>query len=237
MSTPDGTYLKQGALHERVQTIVSAAGTTVLVAGSPTNTRITGATTQIVRLPDATTLKNGRFFYIGNRSSGVVTIQFSDATTAITLAADVQTKLRLINNSTAVGSWDVTNEAGTGGGGGDLEPLYDAIVDAASGGTHTTIQAAINAVSSGDRILIVPATYTETITHNKTLVIDGKSHGVIIDGTYTITTEDFSAISLVKFNDDVTINTDKNFLFRCWIASGKTITDNGTDNAIIAIEE
>ena len=59
-------------LIENFQTVTSAAGTTTLAVGSPKVTQITGATTQTVVMPDATTLVVGQQYTVTNRSSGVV---------------------------------------------------------------------------------------------------------------------------------------------------------------------
>jgi uncharacterized repeat protein (TIGR01451 family) len=45
-------------------------------------------------------------------------------------------------------------------------------------GTFTTIQAAVNAAFPGDTILADPGTYAESVTINKSLVLEGAQHGV-----------------------------------------------------------
>lgn len=69
---------------------------------------------------------------------------------------------------------------------------YKWIVNPTAGaGTHTTIQAAINAASSGDNIFVTPATYTETITLTSGVSLIGTDNGyditnTIISGSVTL---------------------------------------------------
>ncbi len=67
----------------------TAAGTTTLLVTDAKTQRFSGATTQTVVLPVATTLANGFEFVILNDSTGAVTVQSSGANTITTLAAAV----------------------------------------------------------------------------------------------------------------------------------------------------
>lgn len=102
------TYIQGPALISSTNSIVSAAGTTVLTKSDSTNQQITGSMIQTIVLPDATTLKIGREFYFSNRSSGVVTIQYNDASTAIVLQSGDQALLIVESISTANGVFDVS---------------------------------------------------------------------------------------------------------------------------------
>ena len=72
--------------------------------------------------------------------------------------------------------------------------LAPAVHDLTSGGTFTTIQAAVNAANPGDTILADAGIYAENVTINKALILEGAQHGVdartrsglesIVDGTY-----------------------------------------------------
>jgi hypothetical protein len=103
-------------LIENFQSIASAAGTTTLTVGSPKVTQITGATTQIVKLPDATTLVLGQQVVIINRSSGVVTVNDNGSTLVQTMASPSFVTLTVTNIGSAAGVWDsaYTTAGGTG---------------------------------------------------------------------------------------------------------------------------
>lgn len=85
---------------------VTAGGTTVLTASSVVGQRFTGTSAQTVRLPNATTLLNGRLFIIQNRSTQDLTVQYSDTTTAASVPANSDRWFEVINNGVANG-WDV----------------------------------------------------------------------------------------------------------------------------------
>jgi hypothetical protein len=109
-----GTFFKQGRIVLSTATTATAAGTTVLTASSEMNQQFTGATTQQVNLPDASTLQVGAGFTIMNRSTGIVTVKFNDGTTtAAVLQPGTQKNFVVIVASAGNGTWDVS------AGGGD----------------------------------------------------------------------------------------------------------------------
>lgn len=115
--------------------------------------------------------------------------------------------------------------------------LYDAVVGssaqvAAGLATHTSIQAAHDSCAAGAKILILQGAHSGSITINKKIFIEGKGHGSSIEGTVTISA-DYCLIRALRFADNVTLSVgaDKNFIRECWIASGKSITDNGSGNS------
>lgn len=88
------------------QSIVSAAGTTVLTVASPQYTEITGSTTQTVQMPVASTLVAGTPYTIINNSSGSVTVNSSGGNLIQTVQAGAQIDLiLLINSGTTAASW------------------------------------------------------------------------------------------------------------------------------------
>jgi hypothetical protein len=101
---------------ENFQTIVSAAGTTTLVVGSPKTTQITGATTQTVVLPDATTLVLGQSFIVINRSSGAVTVNANGGGLVQTMVGGSFVEARVTNIGSAAGTWDAAYTAAGGSG-------------------------------------------------------------------------------------------------------------------------
>lgn len=102
------TFIQGPALIETPTTVTTAAGTTTLTKDSETNQFFIGSTTQTVVLPDATTLPLGRRFYITNRSSGTVTVNFNGGALARALIADTQGTFILRDKSSAAGTWDIS---------------------------------------------------------------------------------------------------------------------------------
>ena len=98
--------------------------------------------------------------------------------------------------------------------------------------SHSDLQAAIDAASAGDSILILSNyALTGNINLNKTLSIYGMGFGCTLTGTFTIT----SAHSLVK---NLTISgslvfsaaSSNNIVTECWQPVASTVTDSGTNN-------
>jgi hypothetical protein len=101
---------------ENFQTIPSAAGTTTLLVGSPRTTQITGATTQTVVLPDATTLVIGQQYVIINRSSGNVTVNANGGGLIQTMVGGSFLTVTVTAVGTAAGTWDAAYTAAGGSG-------------------------------------------------------------------------------------------------------------------------
>lgn len=93
---------------ENFATTATAAGTTTLTVSSAPLQQFTGATTQTVVLPNATTLVNGWQFQIFNRSSGAVTVNANGGGLLQTMAAATQAIFTLVSNGTSAGTWDVS---------------------------------------------------------------------------------------------------------------------------------
>lgn len=103
-------------LIENFQTVVSAAATTTLAVGSAKVTQITGATTQIVKLPDATTLVIGQQFMVINRSSGNVTVNDNSSTLVQTMVGGAFLVATVTSVGTAAGTWDAAYTSAGGSG-------------------------------------------------------------------------------------------------------------------------
>lgn len=102
--------LSANNLIEGFTSTATAAGTTTLLVGSTYQQIFTGATTQTVVLPVASTLVNGQQFLILNNSSGVVTVQSSGLNTIQAMAANTQMQVTCINTAggTGTASWNWT---------------------------------------------------------------------------------------------------------------------------------
>lgn len=102
------TFIKGNNLIEVPTTTATAAGTTTLTSASKKIQEFTGSTTQTVVLPDATTLQVGQSYYIANKSTGTVTVNFNGGGLARTIKANNQYYFVLITNAIAAGTWDVS---------------------------------------------------------------------------------------------------------------------------------
>jgi hypothetical protein len=86
--------------------VITAAGTTTtLTVSSAYYQRISGSTTQTIKLPDATTLVNGQGFTFDNDSSGVVTIVDNSSATIDTIPSGAYSYIFVESNATSAGSW------------------------------------------------------------------------------------------------------------------------------------
>lgn len=111
-------YFKQGSAIEKELITATSGGTLTLTASSETYQIFTGTQNHTLKLPDATTMPKGRRFEVLNSSTGTITVQDSTAAVLGTIAAGASSIFRLMDNSTAAGTYDVA--AATGGGGGGL---------------------------------------------------------------------------------------------------------------------
>lgn len=109
------TFIKQPSLYESTSRTVSSGAAINLVVSSNTNLEITGASNQIVNLPDATTITNlGKPFFVVNNSTGTTTVRDNVGGTVATLSPGASVKLILFDNSTAAGSWSGNSIQGVG---------------------------------------------------------------------------------------------------------------------------
>lgn len=99
-----------------VATTATAAGTTTLTASSAQLQQFTGATTQTVTLPNATTLILGTSYIIANRSTGAVQVNMNGGGALITVPGGSQTTVTAINIGTTAGTWDAATPPGSGSG-------------------------------------------------------------------------------------------------------------------------
>lgn len=102
------TYIQGRNLIEVPATIATAGSSTTLTSASQTNQQFTGTAIQTVILPNATTLQNGRRFYITNRSTGNVTVNYNGGTLAQTMVGNTEAILIVESNATSIGTWDIS---------------------------------------------------------------------------------------------------------------------------------
>lgn len=134
---------------------------------------------------------------------------------------------------------------------GDLELSiltneYDAIVASpaiAGLSTHLTITAAIAAVSPGSRILVLRGTFTENVTINKNIFIEGSGRGSVISGNVIFSSaSQNSLLERIKFTGNLTFNSGAigNIVDNVYVLSTMTYTDSNTtdgQNYLLAMEE
>lgn len=116
--------------------------------------------------------------------------------------------------SPSVVTMDIMGNLGT-----QIQP-YDITVGL--GGQYSTITAAIAAASTDQTILIGAGTFTEDVTINKRLNIQGKGFGTIINGNLIFDTgSNDSAIELIQVTGNVTFNSgvQEVTLSPVWVAS------------------
>lgn len=112
-------FLASGHLQLNVTSTAKAAGTTTLVYTSNQVQQFTGTSTQTVKLPSGTTMKNADFFVISNAgASGNITVQDNGSNTLATLTGAQSAWFVLTNNGSSNGSWDVQSGASSGSAGG-----------------------------------------------------------------------------------------------------------------------
>jgi hypothetical protein len=126
-----------------------------------------------------------------------------------------------------------------------LTAAYDAIVGSSAQlldgkATHSSINSAISSVPSGGKIYVLRGTFTENVSVNKEVMIEGMGRGTVIDGTLTLTSSsDYALVRALKVTGNITLDSGSTgiFLRDCWVASGSTVTDNGSGNSVLVIQE
>jgi hypothetical protein len=139
----------------------------------------------------------------------------------------------------------VTLSAASSGTSARMTALYDAVIGSAAqvitgAASHSTWASAIAAVSAGDTIKVLEGSWTETVSINKQLNIEGQGYGSYLTGTITFTnTSDKSFLRNIRTSDDITLNSgaDSIKVETVWLASGKTFVDNGTANLLEGMQE
>jgi hypothetical protein len=145
-------------------TTPTAAGTTTLTVASAGIQQFTGATTQTVLLPNATTLVVGHQFQVVNRSTGAVTVQNAGAVSQQVMAGGSQAIFTCAANGTANGTWDVSYT------------LTTAILPVTSGGTGSS-----TSTGSGSVVLATTPTLVGPVsvsTGNLNITTVGQTVGI-----------------------------------------------------------
>lgn len=126
-----------------------------------------------------------------------------------------------------------------------LAALHEAIVGSATQvtlgtATHSTVTAAIADLATDGQLTILKGTYVENVIVTKRLKIQGQSYGTLISGTWThAASSAFSDVGGMKIGDNIVFDVGANGIFfrHIFLAAGKTVTDNGTANSKMIIQE
>lgn len=106
--------------------------------------------------------------------------------------------------------------------------------------THSSINAALGDAPSGSKITVLAGTYTENLTVNKQVIIEGEGYSSILSGTLTFTSAgSFSYLRGLNIRGDVSIplGTDNIFIRDCWLINTATVSDFGSSNSVLIIQE
>lgn len=104
------TFIAKPALHEGVTGVTVTGVTTQLTVLSETVQHLMGSTSQIVALPEATTLKPGRYWVIRNDSSQSATVRYFGGTTLSTVRPATSLVVRLKSAVTSDGDWTLETQ-------------------------------------------------------------------------------------------------------------------------------
>jgi hypothetical protein len=188
----------------------TAAGTTTLTVASNYQQYFTGATTQTVVLPVATTLVNGMQYHIVNLSSGVVTVQTSGANTVQAMAANSILDMTLVNTAggTGTASWYWVYNPTPGGGSasplttkGDLY-TYNTANARLPVGTDGQVLTADSTQATGIKWASVTAATLNLATYTVSTTLTNTNDVVIVNcaSACNITMQANSSATLKKYN-------------------------------------
>jgi len=172
--------------------VTSAGTTTTLTAASTYVQRITGTNTQIIQLPDTTTLTNGHVFIIDNDSTGAVTVNTSTATLLDTVSPGAMGYFFVEDNT-------VNTVAGWG--------KYAYLPGTVDWGTSSVTGVPSVTTSAANFSLLTPTT--------NSLTLDSGTTGAVNLGTNanakTITIGNTTSGTSLSFQSQGAVNTSFNF--------------------------
>lgn len=112
-----GAAFQFGGLRLDALTITSSSSATSLTKADKQVVILTGSSSGVFKLPDATTLQAGYFYLLSNESTGTLTVSNSSSTSLGTLATGDSAMLVLKSSATTGGPWNFQKHASSGGGG------------------------------------------------------------------------------------------------------------------------
>ena len=206
--------------------VITAAGTTTtLTVASAYYQRISGSTTQTIKLPDATTMVNGQGFTFDNDSSGAVSIIDNASSTVDTVPSGGYSFIFVENNSTSAGSW---------GKYALLPASYDFSTTTADFGaaviSNTTYQGTTIASGYGGTGLTTFSAANNALYSTSSSALAAGTLPIAAGGTAgTTATTAFNNLSPITTTGDLIIGTGTNTASRLGIgANTYVLTSNGT---------
>jgi hypothetical protein len=165
--------------------------------------------------------------------SGVVGAYYTEVSGS-TRQIDLHTNLSGVSFSVHVkrrqGSIDTSDQNAT-----RIAAMQEAIVGsaaqvAAGQATHSSLQAAHDALSSNGRILLLVSTITENFSWTKQgIMIEGKGYGSVLNGNLTCSaTKNYARAFKVVGNINLTSSDDG--FFQLWMGASSTFTTGGAGN-------
>jgi hypothetical protein len=102
--------------------------------------------------------------------------------------------------------------------------------------THTSIQTAIDDVSNGARIFILPGTYVGNVVVNKRINLYGVGYDSILNGTLSFTTSvaDYCILRDIQVTGNLTVSSSFCFL-DFYLLNTATFADVGSSNSVRGI--
>lgn len=174
-------------------TITTSGGTTTLSVSSPQFTQFTGTSPQTLVLPNATTLTNGHYFVVANRSTNNITVNMNGGTLLLTMGAGSQATITLVNNGTAAGTWD-TSYTIAGAATGTVTTVSvvstNGFAGSVSNSTTTpaiTLSTTITGILKGNATAISAATNGTDYVNNANFVIRETPSGSVNSSNTTFT--------------------------------------------------
>lgn len=118
-----GAAFQFGGIRHDLTSNLTSVSPVILNNSSLQVQRFTGSTAQVIKLPDATTLRNGMWYTFINESSAALTISDTSSTPITTISAASQTSplsktMYLTSSSTTGGPWSIDPGGATGGAAG-----------------------------------------------------------------------------------------------------------------------
>lgn len=176
-------------------TTATAAGTTTLTAGSSLTQVFTGATTQTVTLPVASTLTQGHQFYIVNLSTGAVTVNSSGANAVIVVPSLTTVLITcILNSGTTAASWLADPNSIIPGSGKSLR-FNNSLTLAGTDATTMTFPSTSASVARTDaaQTFTGTQTFSQVITTNNAIAASGNAATVPITSRISTVTNNSAA--------------------------------------------
>jgi len=184
--TSDGVGVSFTNITGGYTTTVTAAGTTTLTVASNQSQFFTGATTQTVVLPVASTLTVGHHFFITNDSTGIVTVNSSGGNGVIAIPGGGRGKVTcILASGTTAASWSFeTNYIDVTGG--KRPAIRNSITFIGTDATSMTFPSTSATVARTDAANTFTGTQTfSALTASSAVATDGSKGLVSVTNTGT----------------------------------------------------